>query len=152
MKPRLRAGLVCLACIATGSPWGAEAGAFPLAITALLAGEGSAAHGRLAVASHLLSAALAGGTVSLAPAATAALPAALGASLQWLVGCGLLLALQGGRLRHPPALASGGAVLAGLPAAAIATQAAVALLLLHHFARPAPGGRWHGPSRLDHKE
>lgn len=50
MKPRLRAGLVCLACIATGSPWGAEAGAFPLAITALLAGEGSAAHGNTTAA------------------------------------------------------------------------------------------------------
>ena len=39
-----------------------------------------------------------------------------------------------------PALASGGAVLAGLPATAVAAQAAVALFLLHHFARPAPEG------------
>lgn len=119
MKPRLRAGLVCLACIAAGSPWGAEAGAFPLAVTALLLGDGSRAHGRLAVASHLLSAALAGGAAGLAPAATAALPEALGTGLHWLVGCGLLLAL---------------------PATAVAAQAAVALFLLHHFARPAPGG------------
>lgn len=140
MTPRLRAGLVCLACIAAGSPWGAEAGAFPLAITALLVGDGSSAHGRLAVASHLLSAALAGGTVSVAPAATAALPPALGTGLHWLAGCGLLLALQAGRLRHPPALASGGAVLAGLPVAAITAQAVVALLLLHHVAKPAPRG------------
>lgn len=140
MKPRLRAGLVCLACIAAGSPWGAEAGAFPLAVTALLVGEGSRAQGRFAVASHLLAAALAGGAAGLAPAATAVLPKALGTGLHWLMGCGLLLALQAGRLRHPPALASGGAVLAGLPATAVAAQAAVALFLLHHFARPAPGG------------
>lgn len=128
MSGRLPAGLVCLACIAAGSPWGAQAGAFPLAITPLLTSAGPTAESRRALTSHL-----AASTVRLAPA--------FASSLAWLAGCALLLAQQNGRLRHPPALASGGAVLAGLPAAAVAGQAAITFVLLHLLARPAPATR-----------
>lgn len=50
--------------------------------------------------------------------------------LSWLTGCGLLFALQKGRLQHLPALASGGAVLAGLHPLAIVSQTAVAAMFL----------------------
>lgn len=134
MTGRLPAGLVCLACIAAGSPWGAQAGAFPLAITALLTSAGPTAESRRALTSHLAAITTAAG-VAAATATIARLAPALASALAWLAGCALLLALQNGRLRHPPALASGGAVLAGLPASAVAGQAAITFVLLHLLAR-----------------
>lgn len=136
MTGRLPAGLVCLACIAAGSPWGAQAGAFPLAITALLTSAGPTAESRRALTSHLAAITTAAGVAAATATATIArLAPALASALAWLAGCALLLALQNGRLRHPPALASGGAVLAGLPASAVAGQAAITFVLLHLLAR-----------------
>lgn len=125
-----RALLVCGACLAVSRTWQAEAASFPLVITAMTAnarhwrdGERAAYH----LVAHLLSAVGA----ALVPflAMTLVLGGAVGPYLL-PIGCVLLLGLQFTRFRHPPAMASGGAVLCGLDPFAVAGCVAVTGVVL----------------------
>lgn len=116
----VRALLVCGGCLVVSRTWHAEAASFPLVITAMTA---HARHWRDAeragihLAAHLLSAAGA----ALVPLLVIAMWVSGGAGPYVLpMGCLLLLGLQFTRFRHPPAMASGGAVLCGLDPFAVA--------------------------------
>ncbi|WP_454743518.1 hypothetical protein [Cupriavidus necator] len=116
----VRALLVCGGCLAVSRTWQAEAASFPLVITAMTA---HARHWRdaeragIQLAAHLLSAAGA----ALVPFLAIAMWVSAGAGPIVLpMGCVLLLGLQFTRFRHPPAMASGGAVLCGLDPFAVA--------------------------------
>ncbi|MBP0623973.1 hypothetical protein [Cupriavidus consociatus] len=61
-------------------------------------------------------------------------------SLLWLPGCIVLLGIQATALRHPPALASGGAVLLGLPLPAVVACTALTAVVLGLESRLARAG------------
>lgn len=141
MAPLLRALLVCTLGMPLAAVWAAEAAVFPLAITALTAGMPSRAGARRIAgiaASHLLSAAAASGVGALVTSLPTA--AISHQSLLWLPGCIVLLAIQATVLRHPPALASGGAVLLGLPLPAVVACTLLTASLLGLESRLARAG------------
>lgn len=141
MAPLLRALLVCSLGMPLAGVWASEAAVFPLVITALTAAVPARAGARRIAgiaASHVLS----GAAAFAVGALMAALPAAAISSqpLLWLPGCIVLLAIQATVLRHPPALASGGAVLLGLPLPAVVACTALTALLLALESRLARAG------------
>lgn len=117
MHDVLRAGLVCLLGIPIALETNAAGAVFPLAITALLIQYPDSifvATKQISVRllAHLLAISVATSSLKLTQYfVTAELPLV---SYPWLIGCILLLSLQLTRFRHPPSLASGGGVLAGL--------------------------------------
>lgn len=116
----VRALLVCGGCLVVARAWQAEAASFPLVITAMTAHVRhwrDAERAGIQLAAHLLS----GAGAALVPFLAIAMWVSAGASLYVLpMGCVLLLGLQFTRFRHPPAMASGGAVLCGLDPFAVA--------------------------------
>ncbi|MDR6412796.1 hypothetical protein J2797_005884 [Paraburkholderia terricola] len=132
----VRALLVCSACLAVAGLRRAEVASFPLIITALIAhlyGRADLPRIAMQLCSHALSA--------MGAALVHFLSARGTWSVDWMVpmrlpvGCLLLLLLQFSRLRHPPALASGGAVLCGLdPVAVIGCVVTTASVFALEFA------------------
>lgn len=118
----LRTLVVCGACIHVAGVLSAEAAVFPLLITAMTSHvRGRAELVRVAtqLISHVVSA-IGAAAVALWLGNWFALGQG-GRQAVFLIGCLLLLSLQFTRLRHPPAMASGGAVLCGIdPAVVIA--------------------------------
>lgn len=131
----LRTLIVCGACVHLAGTLSAEAAAFPLLITAMTShvrGRTELARVAAQLVSHVISAASAT-AVGLWFANGLALGHG-GGRTAFLVGCLFLLSLQFTRLRHPPAMASGGAVLCGIdPTAVIACVAITGAVL---FAEP----------------
>jgi hypothetical protein len=131
----VRTLVVCGACVTVAAALEAQAAAFPLLITAMASHvRGRAELVRVAtqLVSHVVSAA-GSATVGLWLANRHALGQG-GEHAAFLIGCLLLLSLQFTGLRHPPAMASGGAVLCGIdPLAVIACVAITGSLL---FAEP----------------
>lgn len=118
MHDVLRAGLVCLLGIPVAAQMNAAGAVFPLAITALLIPKSDSVLASIKLISirllaHLLAISVA--MISLKLTEYTAVSEFPLIGHQWLIGCILLLLLQLTRLRHPPTLASGGGVLAGLP-------------------------------------
>lgn len=131
----IRALVVCGACISLAEVPGAKPAAFPFMITALtwhVASRWEVMRVGMQLLSHVLSACGAALIISLQ----------MGEAVLWEwaqvavlpIGCVLLLLLQFTGFRHPPALASGGAVLYGIQPGAVARCAAItALVLLADF-------------------
>ncbi|QID17360.1 hypothetical protein G3580_06685 [Nitrogeniibacter mangrovi] len=127
----LRTLLVCAACAPVAGTLGAQAAVFPLLITAMSAdvrGRADATRVAAQLASHMISAASAAALGLLDTRTLAFGQGALSAAFP--VGCVLLLSLQFTRLRHPPAMASGGAVLCGVNPLAVVGCAIVTGLVL----------------------
>lgn len=124
------AAIVLTVCVCIGAPFRAQAGAMPLAITAMLLqsdpGRGvykaSAAHAVALLVGASVKAATAPlmgwGLIHIHPAGT------------WIVGGLLLIALQSGVWRHPPALASGGAAMADVSVLVLFAQLGVAISIV----------------------
>lgn len=116
----MRTFITCGVCIHVAGTLGAEAAAFPLLITAMTIharGRASAKQVASQLSSHAISTAAATlvGLMSL----NLGEPEEGDATATLLLGCLLLLSLQFTRVRHPPAMASGGAVLCGLDPVAV---------------------------------
>lgn len=139
----LRTLVVCGVCAPVAGSLGAQAALFPLLITAMsshVRGRTEAVRVAVQLASHMISAA---GSAALGMVAAGGLVSWLGAiQAAFPIGCLLLLSLQFTRLRHPPAMASGGAVLCGVDPIAVVGCAAVTGLVL--FAEPLLRGVWRG--------
>lgn len=127
----LRALIVCGACISLAEVQGAKPAAFPFVITALtwhVANRWEVMRVGVQLLSHVLSACGAALILSL-QIGEAVL-------LEWVqiavlpVGCLLLVLLQFTRFRHPPALASGGAVLYGIQPGAVVRCAVITVVVL----------------------
>lgn len=124
------AAIVLAVCVFIGAPFRAQAGAMPLAVTAMLVqsdrGRGvykaSVAHALAllvgaavkATTSHLMGC----GLIQIQPTGT------------WIVGEMLLIALQAGVWRHPPALASGGAAMADISVLVLLAQLGAATCIV----------------------
>lgn len=135
----VRTLFVCVACAPLAGTLGAQAAIFPLLITAMnsqVRGMAEAACVAAQLVSHMISAASAAALVMLDAGGRSF---AHGPSpVAFSIGCLLLLALQFTRLRHPPAMASGGAVLCGIdPVAVIGCSLATGLVL---YAEPLVRG------------
>lgn len=135
-KSFLRALLVGAACFWVAGAWAAQAAAFPLMITALASGaqcRTNVVHAVKQLASHSISAGGAALLCLLQPGEAVSWPGTTDPKL--VAGCILLLVIQFTRLRHPPALASGGGVLCGLDPVAVVSCVAVtgSILLFEPF-------------------
>lgn len=122
----LRTLIVCGACIHVAGTLSAEAAAFPLLITAMTShvrGRAELARVATQLVSHVVSAASA--AVVALWLGNWSVPGQEGRHAVFLIGCLLLLSLQFTRLRHPPAMASGGAVLCGIDLAAVIACVAI---------------------------
>ena len=100
---------------------GAEAASFPLMITAMTShvrGRAEAARVATQLGSHVISAAGAATLIGLLHASGLTFWQGTGHAV-FPIGCLLLLSLHFTRLRHPPAMASGGAVLCGVDPIAV---------------------------------
>lgn len=122
----LRTSTICGACVYAASMFATEAAIFPLLITAMTSHVRRRAElARVAtqLISHIVNAA---GAAALSLwLANGVTPGEGGRPTAFLIGCLLLLSLQFTRLRHPPAMASGGAVLCGVDPAAVTACAAI---------------------------
>lgn len=141
MAPLLRGLLVCTLGMPLAALWASEAAVFPLVITALTAGVPARVGTRRIAgfaASHLVSGAAA---FIVGVLMTSLAAAGIGHQpLLWLPGCIVLLGIQATMLRHPPALASGGAVLLGLPLPAVVACTVLTAILLALECRLARAG------------
>lgn len=126
-----RAVIICGACIYAAHAAGADAAAFPFLITAFTSVEvekRQAKHVVSQLCSHLISAAAAVMLGALQPHGAAIWSGVPNAAP--LAGVATLIAVQFTRLRHPPAMASGGAVLYGVEPAAVVGCAAITGFIL----------------------
>lgn len=130
MSGRRPAALALLACMALGAPTQAQAGAFPLAIMVLLVHKTPGAKVRHACAAHALAVALSAAVKTVVHQIGHAHPPVWSEALTWGAGGLLLLAVQTGALRHPPALATGGATLAGLSPMVLLGQLSLATVVV----------------------
>lgn len=125
--PILRTLAVCGACVVVASTFATEAAVFPLLITAMTShvkGRAELARAATQLLSHLLSAAAA---ASVGPVVAQLFGVWQGApSAVFLAGCLLLLSIQFTRFRHPPAMASGGAVLCSVDPLAVVVCVTIA--------------------------
>ena len=130
MEPRcyVRALVVCPTCLPLTASPGAQSTAFPLITTALaMHTPNSVTRLRFVVAllTHLICAAI-GFAIRQANQASSL----VSGYLAILLGSALMLALQATRLRHPPSLSSGGAVLCGVDPIGVVACAAIAAMVM----------------------
>lgn len=117
----LRTLIVGGVCVHVAGAFGVEAASFPLLITAMTShvrGKVEAARVATQLGSHVISVAAAAILIGLLQASGPTFWQDTGHSV-FSVACLLLLSLQFTRLRHPPALASGGSVLCGVDPIAV---------------------------------
>ena len=144
MLPRcyVRALVVCAACLPLSAALGAQSTAFPLVTTALaMHTPNSVTRLRivLALLTHLICAAI-GFAIRQASHASSL----VSGYVAIVLGSALMLALQATRLRHPPSLSSGGAVLCGVDPIAVAACAAVTAIVM-----TIESLAWHAPVKPD---
>lgn len=124
--PIVRTLGVCGACVVAASALSVEAAVFPLLITTMtshIRGRAELARVSTQLFSHVLST-VAASAGSLAVHVFSAWQGA--SSAVFMGGCVVLLLIQFTRLRHPPAMASGGVVLCGVDPVAVIACVAIA--------------------------
>ena len=129
--PIVRTLGVCGACVVAASTVQMEVAVFPLLITAMTShvrGRAELARAATQLLSQVLIAAAA---ASISPLAVQLFGVWQGvSSAVFLAGFLVLLSIQFTRLRHPPAMASGGAVLCGVDPVAVVVCVAIAGLAM----------------------